>query len=77
MLTLNKKYVSKIGNVVKILEKNSIDDKEGRPITVYHGHYEKTINGHEQLRGKVHKFFEDGKWFTFPGGIHDLAREFE
>lgn len=60
---------------MKVLERNLVDDKDGKPIHVFSGYYEKTINGHEMLRGKIHKFFEDGKWYQHPGSIHDLAKE--
>ena len=77
MLKVGKKLISKAGNVVQVLERKTIDDKQGRPQFIYKCRVVKTANGHEILKNKIQRFFEDGKWFAFPGGIHDLVKDFE
>jgi len=76
MIEVGKKYISQAGNVIKILERDRAEDSDGRPIFLYKGHIEKTVNGHEILRGKIHTFFEDGKWTARPNGVHDLGEAY-
>jgi hypothetical protein len=75
MIEVGKRYVSKAGNVILIMEKEFVGDDQNRPIKIFRGYFERIAKGQENLRGKIHKFFDDGRWFTRPGGIHDLEKE--
>ena len=75
MIEVGKKYVSRAGNVVHIVEKDIVNDDQNIPMKIFRGYFQQTAKGQENLRGKIHKFFDDGRWYSYPGGVHDLMKE--
>lgn len=65
-LVVGRKYFTKCGNKVACLHKFG----DG----TYLGQYEKTIEGHETLKGLNQMWRENGDWNKFPGGIHDIVK---
>lgn len=75
MLAVDKEFISKAGNLVKIVGREEIQDAPGE--FTYTGQVTKPVKGHEALDGKLHKFNEAGAWLSYPGGVHDLVKERE
>lgn len=71
-INVGKKYWSKAGNKVHILERKQA---QGKPEYEYKGRIIETVSGHEILLGKYHWFNEKGHWLKNTKGIHNLARE--
>lgn len=74
-MEVGKEYISRVGNLVKVIEREEIENAPGT--FAYKGHCSKAVKGHEALEGKIQSFSEDGSWVAYPGGVHDLVRERE
>lgn len=76
-LTVGQEYISKCGNCIKIEDRVEREDAPGE--FTYKGTVKtvKPENKHEVLVNKTHLFYGDGKWTSYPGGIHDLVKERE
>ena len=81
-LEIGKKYKTKLGDVVTILNAVDADDADGAPTTLYSAQVIKVINGHGNLLNKIWNFTSDGKWLneerkTVKKCIHDLSEEYK
>lgn len=78
---VGKRYHSKAGNTIEIMQEIEVHDSEGRPCMRYTGKPVRTIKGHEELLKKIHIFDDKGRWCTSASApvaassIHDLKEE--
>jgi len=78
---VGKKYHSKAGNTIEIVQEIEVHDLEGKPEARFTGRPVKTVKGHEELTRKIHVFTREGRWVSpnglpvIGGSIHDLKEE--
>ncbi len=75
IVEVNVTYHTKCGNHSKIISKKEKLDKNGKPYNEFKGILTQVAVGFEILLNRSHYYNGQGKWITFPGGIHDLAKK--